>query len=187
MKILPLVSAFLLFGLVLSGPSQGPARGNPDQKKKEKKFVIEMHAVPWAKVFSWLADQTGLPFLSRQGLPPGHFTFVPPKIGNAPRQYTLAEFIDVLNEALKPKYLLVRREKALVLAPADEKLFSPILKAYSLSTGNAEALVKILRELSKGSSVKFYVINPNTIWVHGSLEDHVAILTRLVQELDRKD
>jgi hypothetical protein len=71
----------------------------------------EFHDERWSSVFSWLADQTGLPVLPRS--PAGAFTFVPPWPGKC---YALGEFIVVLNRSLRHVgYRMVRRERCLLL------------------------------------------------------------------------
>jgi type II secretory pathway component GspD/PulD (secretin) len=112
---------------LLAGP---PASGGDDKarpaaagKAAEKRFALRMEAVPWKKVFAWLADQTGLPVVAEQ-VPTGTFTFLPPaSAGKAPRTYTIPEVLDVLNDALlASKHLLVRRANSFQLVAADERL-----------------------------------------------------------------
>jgi type II secretory pathway component GspD/PulD (secretin) len=81
---------------------------------------VEFRDVPWSRVFEWLGDQTGMPFIGSGARPVGTFTFVPTR---ADRTYTVPEIIDILNDALiGQKLLLLRREHSLTLIAADEKV-----------------------------------------------------------------
>src|SRR5688572_26981712 len=80
---------------------------------KEKRFAFSMTNKPWKEVLEWLTEQTGLPLLSSHKPPVGTFTFIGPKDGK--RQYSLAEIMDLLNEALmQEKRLLIRQEKSML-------------------------------------------------------------------------
>ncbi len=105
-----------------------PAAGT----KGEKRLAWQMNAVPWNKVFQWLGEQTGLPFVSGAAAPTGTFTFLPPA-GVKQRLYTIPEIVDTLNAALSPQYLLIRRDDALVLTPADAKLDPALCPLVSLT------------------------------------------------------
>ena len=88
-------------------------------KESEPTFLFEMRGKPWAAIFEWLTDKTGLPFLSSNAAPTGTFNV----IVKADRRYTLPEVIDLINDGLLPnKYVLIRRPASFSLAPADEKL-----------------------------------------------------------------
>src|SRR5262249_54032110 len=79
---------------------------------------IEFRNKPWADVFAWLGDVTGLPVIANTK-PTGTFTFVSPKPGKG---YTLTEVFDILNEALLPRnYLLIRGGRGFTPVPADEE------------------------------------------------------------------
>src|SRR4051812_17123688 len=49
-------------------------------KWNDKEIAFEMRAKPWATVFEWFSDQTGMPFSSQYAPPSGTFTFINPKI-----------------------------------------------------------------------------------------------------------
>ncbi len=128
------VSLFLITGLAfmsltVAGLAQGPKK---DAGKKEpvpastinwheKKIAFEMRGQPWGKVYEWLADQTGMPYASPYPPPPGTLTFINPKIDGKPREYTLAEVFDIINEISQgsTKHTLIRRETILTMYPAD--------------------------------------------------------------------
>jgi RNA polymerase sigma factor (sigma-70 family) len=96
-------------------PAQPPAKAD---KAAPKTYEVTFRDLPWAKVFEWYAEVSGLPFVGTSK-PVGTFTFVPP----GKRQYTLDEITDLLNEALlERKYILVRRAAAFTVLPADEKI-----------------------------------------------------------------
>jgi type II secretory pathway component GspD/PulD (secretin) len=105
-----------------------------------------MQAVPWKKVFEWLADQTGQPVLANE-VPTGAFTFVAPG-GKAPRTFTLPEVIDLLNEALLAKrFMLVRRPASLLLVSAEEPLdaaLSPLVRPDELSARGKTEVVRVV-------------------------------------------
>jgi type II secretory pathway component GspD/PulD (secretin) len=88
------------------------------EKTPAKRFTFSISEKPWGTVLAWLSDQTGLPVITTIK-PTGMFTFVPPKPG---RNYTIAEIIDILNEALhRQNYALVRGKRGLTLLALDER------------------------------------------------------------------
>src|SRR5262245_5770071 len=94
----------------------------PAAKPAKKAAVPVPQNAPWARVFEWLSDQTGLPVVGNDR-PTGTFTLVL----SGDKKYTPAELLDLVNEGLLAKnYLLLRREKSLALVVADEKI-DPVL------------------------------------------------------------
>ena len=90
----------------------------------EKRLPFEMREKPWKEVFGWLSDQTGLPVIASKKAA-GTFTFVPPHgADKQPRQYTIREICDFLNEGLAgtgtEQFVLIRRQNAFVLVPLSE-------------------------------------------------------------------
>ncbi len=84
-----------------------------------KALALEFRQVPWARVFEWLGDRTGLPVITPYK-PTGTFSFVPPRPG---KTYTMPEVVDILNDALLGQhYLLVRGEHAFTLVAADQRI-----------------------------------------------------------------
>jgi hypothetical protein len=113
-----LTSAFVV--QVVQKTPTGVAAGGP-----AKTFTFQARAKPWGDVFTWLTEQTGLPVVATSR-PTGTFTFLPPAPG---KKYTLPEVIDVLNEALLQKrLLLLRRERCFAVVPADEKIDPGLLE-----------------------------------------------------------
>jgi hypothetical protein len=77
---------------------------------------FEFRETKWRQVFNWLSDQTELPVVTSCN-PAGSFTFTPPA---ADTEYSVAEVIDILNNALiNQGFLLFRRERGFILIPAE--------------------------------------------------------------------
>jgi len=142
-----LAGIFLAVALMHAGTWSAHAAQFPGEgagtARQEKRFAFEMRSQPWAKVFAWLSDQTGLPFLS-DGAPAGEFTFQPAK---ANQTYTLTQIIDILNDALESsKHIIIRRDSALVLRAADEPIdpnLVPLLQPAELEGRGRTELVRV--------------------------------------------
>ncbi len=92
-----------------------PPPAQAETNKEEPRYEFAMNGKPWKDVFVWLNEKTGLPIVG-QAIPTGKFTFV----GPTKKQDTMAEILDVVNEALlahDPKYLLLHRERDIVIVP----------------------------------------------------------------------
>jgi hypothetical protein len=97
--------------------AQESTKNPPTNPPASKVFTLSFRNQPWNKVFEWLAEQANLPFIA-ESVPAGTFTAVlPPE-----RKVTLAEAIDLVNEALTGKYRLHRGANALLLVAADQRL-----------------------------------------------------------------
>jgi RNA polymerase sigma factor (sigma-70 family) len=144
-------------GSQVKGQPPAPAKVPPQPDRAgggpaaEKRYAFEMRDKPWAQVFEWLSEQTGLAFVSPYK-PTGTFTFVPPK----GKQYTIPEIFDFINDALlantnAQKYLLLRREKTFGLVPADERIDPTLVPRVGLAEldkrGRME-LVKVVLPLT---------------------------------------
>src|ERR1051325_186288 len=119
------------------GQGKGDSKGEPKPapapsrvKWNEKKIAFEMRDKKWTEVFTWVADQAQMPYSSSY-TPTGTLNFVNPRIYKdakdqigPPRQYTLLEIFDVINEILigQHRYILLRGDNVLTLVPADEDL-----------------------------------------------------------------
>src|SRR5262249_33259747 len=93
--------------------------------KKEKLITFTMGDKPWSQVMDWYASESGLAFNSDVKPPDATFNFKPPKDPktNQPRQYTLTDMTDVINETLLAKgFILVRGETTFRLWPSDTKI-----------------------------------------------------------------
>ncbi len=123
--------------------NQGDKKAGPEPgAKTEKTYQIKMEGKPWAAVFSWLSDETGLNVV-RSFTPTGTFTFTSP----AGKRFTLPELVDIINEGLlsnesTQRYLLIRRDRNFTLVRADEKINPDLLPKVSPadldSHGNTE-------------------------------------------------
>src|SRR5262245_55478943 len=63
-----------------------PAPPEPTLTLPNKKIAFAMDGKPWAEVFKWLSDETGLPVVYNSR-PSGSFSFIGPQ----KKTYTLAE------------------------------------------------------------------------------------------------
>ena len=127
--LLVLAAGLLLVGLGLQADT---AQAQPEGKKepKEKLVRFELNNQPWHKVFEFLVDHTGLPFVSPYKPPVGSISVTTPK----DKLYTTGELIDVVNVGLqKEKYILIRREAALTIIPADDKIDPQLVPRILLS------------------------------------------------------
>lgn len=116
-------------------------------KPKEKTVLFEMRDKPWGAVLEWLADQTGLSVVTVDK-PTGTLTYIAPR--NAPKEITISQVIDKLNEALQPqKFLILRRESSITIIPADKEIDPYILPRITLDDlnkyGNTEPVSVVLR------------------------------------------
>lgn len=107
-----------------------PAAQPPAETTKpapEKKVRFEFRDKRWAEVLEWLVDQTGMQVIS-PNKPAGTFTFIAPKVDGKPREYTIPEVIDIINEALsQQKFMLLRREASYTIVLADDVINDWIL------------------------------------------------------------
>jgi len=104
--------------------------GQVKKQEEQPKYAFQFAAAPWAQVFEWLRDITGMP-VSTDYRPTASLTFVPPKDKTGkPLYYTVPEIIDILNEQLLvQKYIIIRRERTLMVWPADEKLPPEVVRS----------------------------------------------------------
>ncbi len=134
------VGMILLAGLALMSHVASSFAQQPQPKKddaggkkayvkpkwNEKHIAFEMRAKPWAAVFEWFSDQSGMPFSSQYPAPTGTFNFINPKDPKTgePKKYTLTEIYDTVNEFLQAqhKFTLLRLDSTLTMVPADEEL-----------------------------------------------------------------
>ena len=113
-----------------------PGRPDASGQQPGKSIAFEMRDKPWigdkGSVLEWLSDQTGMPVSISSAKPTGTLTFINPHADGPPKQYSLAEVIDILNgELLKQKLILVRRAHTFSIEPADEKLDPAVLPRVS--------------------------------------------------------
>jgi hypothetical protein len=151
------VSLLLFAGLVFMSLSYGSVaqgQGKKDTKKDGKETPIkagasrinwnetnvafDMRGKPWSTAIPWFCNQVQMPLTGKHGPPSGSISFynVQSKDGK-PREYTLTEVFDILNEMLiaEHKFVLLRRETTLMIIPADEpipKILVPRVTVESL-------------------------------------------------------
>jgi hypothetical protein len=185
-------SAFVL--LVRRRHPDDPSQPKPPPM--EKRMTFEFRAAPWAKVLEWLSEATGLTLLST-ALPPGTFTFIPPKDSKG---YTIPEVIDVLNEALMAKgYLIVRRAQTITLAALDESIdVVPTIALEELGRYGKTELVKVVIPLKVLSSEEIAPEVKKILGPFGSVTalkgqlvvqdaaDNVRTVLKLLKEIDGK-
>lgn len=141
-----LALAFGQSGTRVASAAQIPGAGS-EGVQQEKRFAFEMRSQPWTKVFDWLSDQTGLPFVSLR-VPPGAFTA---RTLKQDQTYTLTQIIDMINEELlSQNYLLIRRESAFTVRPADEPvdpIFVPLVEIENLASRGRTELARVVLPL----------------------------------------
>src|SRR5436190_522183 len=93
-------------------------QGATPAKSKEKMVAFEMRDKPWNAVLEWLADITGLP-VNAPDKPTASLTYIAPRGG--PKEYTIPQVIDILNENLAiQKLIIIRRTASIMVVPADK-------------------------------------------------------------------
>src|ERR1022692_2458988 len=121
-----------------------------------KKVVFEMRGKKWGDVFEWLADQSGMPYSSTYPPPGGTYTFINPKNdAGKPREYTLREIWDIINETLlvREKHRLIRLDSTLTLVPADvdpTSILVPLISIKELPERGRTDVVKVIVKLKGG-------------------------------------
>src|SRR5262245_55650940 len=132
-------------------PASPPAAPAPATASSEKKVRFEFRDKRWAEVLEWLTEQTALPVISNNK-PSGTFTFIAPKINGQPREYTIPEVIDIINESLsQQKFMLIRREASFTIVAADEIISDwilPRIRPDDLSARGKTEMVSIVLQLN---------------------------------------
>ncbi len=111
----------------------------PDERVIQFQFV----AAPWDQVLRWFAEVSGLA-LQMESKPTGTFSYI-----RDPNKYTLAEAMDILNEALIPQgYYLVRKGNFLKVISTEEGIPADLIPRVSVEEldkrGAAEFISVIL-------------------------------------------
>src|SRR5438105_3905639 len=132
-------------------PPPAPSAAPPAAAPAEKKVRFEFRDKRWSEVLEWLTEQTSLPFIGPLK-PPGTFTFIAPKVNNVPREYTIPEVIDILNEALTQyKFMLIRREASFTIVAADEVIpdsLLPRIRVEDLASRGKTEMVSVVLQLN---------------------------------------
>lgn len=120
---------------------------------KGGKIAFEMRNKPWASVFEWLSDQTGLPYASNYPPPPGTLTFINPRDPKTKeeRKYNLLEVYDTINEILQitTKHTLLRRDNLLTMIPADAEIPGTLIPRITLEELEQRAKTDIVEVVIK--------------------------------------
>src|SRR5262249_24312432 len=134
-----------------SGSGSGKTTTGSSGTKKEPTFALLFDPQPWPKALVWLAEGTGLPFVSRQALPKGTFPYVPPPSDKA-RRYSVADILDIMNDALVPSgHLLIRTRERLTLVPTDGRIdptLCPLVGLGELKPRGRTELVRVILPLT---------------------------------------
>jgi type II secretory pathway component GspD/PulD (secretin) len=132
-----------VFGVGAAGAQQGGEAGK--EGSTPAKFTFFFKSARWSDVLEWLSDITGKGVVTPYPRL-GTFTFIPPKLAPDSREfkkYTVAEIIDVLNEALlAQKHMIVRRPQTLGVYPIDEPLDPSLFRTVSLQELTSPELAK---------------------------------------------
>jgi type II secretion system protein D len=131
-------------------PAAQPA-GETAKPSPEKKVRFEFRDKRWSEVLEWLVDQTGMQVISPTK-PAGTFTFIAPKVNGVPREYTIPEVIDIINEALsQQRYMLIRRQASYTIVAADDVIndwILPRITAEDLPTRGKTEMVSVVLQLN---------------------------------------
>ncbi|HEY2784850.1 MAG TPA: secretin N-terminal domain-containing protein [Fimbriiglobus sp.] len=106
----------LFLALLFAEASTTPAHA---QTKVERTVSFSFEKKPWGEVIDWFRNESGLVYAGTV-TPTGSITIKPP----AGKKYTIPQVVDLLNELLEPRYVLVRREQTFTVLPADEPIES---------------------------------------------------------------
>lgn len=118
-----------MIGLVVLGSGRAeqenpkkPVKNEAKEDWSGKTVKFEMRDKPWSQVLEWLADQTNLQvILIKDNKPTGTFTYIAPK--NEPKEFTIPQVIDILNQSLEGQnYLLIRRSGSYTIARSDARI-----------------------------------------------------------------
>jgi hypothetical protein len=105
-----LIACFAFMGVAWS---QAP---KPQAPPAEKTYTISFDKTPWNDVFKWFEKESGLTYIDTDKID-GTFTH------KADRKYTLPQVIDLMNEALaQKKLIIIRRSQTFLVQPSDKRL-----------------------------------------------------------------
>jgi RNA polymerase sigma factor (sigma-70 family) len=162
----------------------------------EKSFTFEMRNKPWSAVFEWLTEKTGREFIS-SATPAGTMNFIAPK----GKKFTIPEIIDIINDSLRPKWLLINRGASFTTVPADERIDPALVPRIPISELGQHGKTEIVSTVyqckafvaeDSGPDVKKQMGPFGEVQVlHRAnqllLQDTVANLMRIKRELDAQE
>ncbi len=110
--------------------------------KPEKEYGVSFKEEPWPAVFDWFSKESGLTYIDTVK-PPGTLTI------RSDRKYTLPQVLDLLNEALaQKKMVIIRRSQTFLVHPADERLPPELVQSITVDElpgrGDTEVVQVIL-------------------------------------------
>jgi type II secretory pathway component GspD/PulD (secretin) len=130
-----------------------------------------MRSMPWAAVFEWLSDRTGLPVIGTQRPPRGNLNIISPK-----QKYSLAQVMDIINSSLlEQKLLLVRGPKAFTLVPADRKIRPGLVPRVRLEDLGRRGKTEVVSVVLKLGAVPADDVKEEIKQLQGPFGDVVAL------------
>src|SRR5262245_18161913 len=97
----------------------------------------------WSEVIDWFRTESGLVYAGTV-TPTGSISIKPP-VG---KRYTIPQVVDLLNELLAPRYVLVRRGQSFTILPYDETIelpnVRPVATAVELESVGKTELVQFV-------------------------------------------
>ncbi len=123
-------------------PPKPPMTGTATPAKVEKTYTVAFDQTPWSSVLDWFSKESGLIFISTEKVT-GTLTL------KSDKKYTLAEVLDLINEALAQKnWVIIRREQSFLIHPASEKIDPNLLQQVTLeelaTRGNTEVVQVVI-------------------------------------------
>ncbi|MDY3563412.1 sigma-70 family RNA polymerase sigma factor [Gemmata sp. JC673] len=160
-----------------------PASGAPVWVEKVYRFNFKPGS-SWTEVFEAYEKATGLKG-TYKAKPTGTFTRSTPAVS-----HTLAEFTDIINDALlADRWLLIRREGTFVVVPADEKIDSslvPRVAPEGLSRLGRTELVQVIVPVPAGAAEELVPAVKKRLGPFGSVTPLHRVDALLVQDVAEK-
>ncbi len=151
-----------LIGLTFAATADGQAKKDSGVKPapgrvkwNETKVAFDMRGKTWDAAIKWFCQQAQMPLIGKYPAPAGTITFYNVNGPDGkPREYTLVEVFDLLNEMLmsEHKHVLLRRETTLMIFPADEpidKLLIPRIEMEELPERGRSEIVEVVVKLKR--------------------------------------
>ena len=182
-------------------PALAPAKAE-EPKDGKKRYAIEFDRKPWKFVFEWLADASGLAFINIDAPPPsGTFTFINPRVDGKPKTYTIPEIIEIINDGLAPRFMLLRRNTSFRVVPADipidKELLQQVTREELAERGRNEVVIlelqlKTINAEDFAPEAKKYLgafgeVTPLPSTNQLILQGKVELLRRLLDTIDEND
>ncbi len=106
------------------------AEGKTDKKAYQRTVKMEMGSKPWGRTLEWFVDAFGIE-LKGPNQPTGTFNF----IGPAGKEYTLAQVIDHLNDAMMAQrypLIMIREQDRVTIVAADQAIEPSLIARISI-------------------------------------------------------